>query len=353
LLEMMEEIQIDSRTDDDDEDDNDDDYDEALCAMLGISSLGVVTDDVTEEVEVQQNGLHVVLDDEASLLDVVVRHGLKEMYESQSFCIFPDCLSIPAELMRRLTEQLVWDTNKQSDKSYETIQVFKAGTVTARRTLTRLENFVDHDDEWRSLCYDRISHFVSALLGEQYYLYKEKLNLKPSGGTGFAPHLDTPSLRVALGTNGPRNFVTVMVAIDDMNTQNGCLRISPGTWDEASSCPVVLPDKDGSPDAGGRAGALATDVADSLSYQDIAVKAGTIVVFNGWAPHRSSANNSPFSRRAVFLTYNPAKEGSYHDKYYEKMKQLRNDWKEKEKQVGLRDEDEQKELDALSTIPQK
>ena len=81
-----------------------------------------------------------------------------------------------------------------------------------RRTLTRLENFVNYHSKWNDLVHKYLARCLSALMGEPMVLFKEKLNLKPPGGSGFAPHLDGPSLRVALGDTGPRTFVTVMVA---------------------------------------------------------------------------------------------------------------------------------------------
>jgi ectoine hydroxylase-related dioxygenase (phytanoyl-CoA dioxygenase family) len=183
-------------------------------------------------------------------------------------------------------------------------------------------------------------------------LYKEKLNLKPPGGSGFAPHLDTPSLRVALGGEGPQTFVTVMVAIDNMTTANGCLRICKGEWSEQEHCTVIQPEEDGNPDAGGRAGAIPAETAHDLEFHDVECQGGDIVAFNGWAPHRSSANASPFPRRAVFLTYNPKSEGDFHDRYYERMEEIRNAWRST---VGLSaggvTPDEKLEIDALATIP--
>ena len=138
-----------------------------------------------------------------------------------------------------------------------------------------------------------------------------------------------------------------------MTTKNGCLRICKGNWTENCCCDVVQPDKDGSPDAGGRAGAVPSEVSKDLVFEDLICKGGTVMVFNGWAPHRSSANISPFPRRAIFLTYNPKCEGEYHTMYYERMERLRNDWREK---IGLanrkqRLEDEKFEVDALYSVP--
>lgn len=116
---------------------------------------------------------------------------------------------------------------------------------------------------------------------------------------------------------------------------------------------VVQPEENGNPDAGGRAGAIEGPVAEDLLFVCNVCKGGSIVAFNGWAPHRSAGNNSPFPRRAVFLTYNPASEGDFHERYYARMEELRNAFRES---VGLAKpqqqlEDEKRESDALETVP--
>jgi ectoine hydroxylase-related dioxygenase (phytanoyl-CoA dioxygenase family) len=226
-----------------------------------------------------------------------------------------------------------------------------------RKCLTRLENFCRHHAEWNQLC-TYIGRVLSIICdGTEMVLYKEKLNLKPPGGSGFAPHLDTPSLLVAATCGGaagagagagPTSFVTVMVAIDDMTDQNGCLRVVKGPWTAENAVETIAPDPSGNPDANGRAGAIPQHVAESLVFESLPCKGGTIVVFDGHVPHRSSSNTSAFARRAVFLTYNPRAQGDFHDLYYQRMHNLRNDWR---RNVGLPTEDEQWEMQALSTIP--
>jgi ectoine hydroxylase-related dioxygenase (phytanoyl-CoA dioxygenase family) len=327
-----------------------DSADEALLEMLGLlSPVDNIIDDSEELDEmIPQDAIpKLCIERLQSIFDL---HQLAQTYATDSICILPKSLSVPAALMRRLTEELVWG-KRQADRTYESIQVVltKDGSMEQRKTLTRLENFVTHHDEWKVLCNGYIAQCISALMGEEMVLYKEKLNLKPPGGAGFAPHLDTPSLRVALGKDGPQTFVTVMVAIDNMSVQNGCLRVVKGPWTVSNQCEVVEPEENGNPDAGGRAGALVS--AESLDFEDIVCQAGTVVAFSGFTPHRSSCNTSAFPRRAVFLTYNPKKEGDFHARYYERMEEIRNQWRDR---IGLGDglsADEQLELDALKTIP--
>jgi len=339
------------------ESNDEDSADEALCEMLGLASLSdAKIEDHEHEHEQPQSGKNDIPRLPQSDIDNLSKlNHLQSLFETTSMCVLPRDLSIPVSFIRRITDELIWASDKfVSDRTYETIRIWKpsTGETEDRRVLTRLENFVDHHEGWNELCNDYLRRCISSVMGVDMALYKEKLNLKPPGGTGFAPHLDTPSLRIALGDSGPQTFVTVMVAIDDMTSQNGCLRIHKGNWSEDYHCQLVPPEEDGNPDAGGRAGAIPQDVAESMDFEDILCRGGDVVAFNGYAPHRSSANKSPFPRRAVFLTYNPRSEGDCHDQYYKRMAKLRDDWKTS---VGLTNNvisaDEQAELDALATIP--
>mmetsp|Transcript_31238 Transcript_31238/g.46107 ORF Transcript_31238/g.46107 Transcript_31238/m.46107 type:complete len:338 (+) Transcript_31238:163-1176(+) len=317
--------------------------DEALCEMLGLKSLDAVIDE-----EIASNS-----HEESS--SVIQRSNLFHTYKMESICQFPKELCLSSSFARRLADELIWGGEKvEVDRTYEVIKVLNKGEVQERRVLTRLENFVNFHREWSSLCHGHLANCISALCGESMVLFKEKLNLKPPGGSGFAPHLDTPSLRISFGKEGPQTFVTVMVAIDSMKKANGCLRLCKGEWSEKNHCATDEPEEKSNPDAGGRAGAIPLESAQNLQFDDVECEGGAIYAFNGWAPHRSSPNGSLFPRRAVFLTYNPKREGDFHNSYYDRMRQLRNKWRE---QIGLEVSskqlmpDEKAELDALATIP--
>jgi len=330
------------------------DSDEALYEMLGVKGISLnetVTDLESTSKNHSCSGIPQL---EPREIDKIVNgpNQLGKLYRNEAICLLPRELSIPSKLMRRITDELVYGGSKYpSDRSYEIIKFISNGDtqICERRELTRFENFVDNHDGWHELCHGYLARCISAICGEEMILYKEKLNLKPPGGSGFAPHLDSPSLRVALGDEGPSTFVTIMIAIDDMTEKNGCLKVCKGPWSEDNHVEVVEPEEDGNPDAGGRAGAIELNVADKLTFQPITCKGGDIAIFNGWAPHRSSANASPFPRRAMFLTYNPAREGDFHEFYYRKMKQKRDDYKIV--LMAQRNADHEAEMAALNSIP--
>jgi 2-aminoethylphosphonate dioxygenase len=61
------------------------------------------------------------------------------------------------------------------------------------RFLDRVENFVDFHEGWGKLFLSsdsRLVKAVSELFGEEAVLWKEKLNYKKPGSSGFAPHQD-------------------------------------------------------------------------------------------------------------------------------------------------------------------
>jgi ectoine hydroxylase-related dioxygenase (phytanoyl-CoA dioxygenase family) len=351
---------------DDGEQTEGDSADEALCEMLGFSSLSCMT----------MNEEHDMFDDASSTLpchqfcpqalvsDVCVAHirklifdrDISNVYKNKSVCQLPKELSIPSQLVRRLADEIIWGNEKYKNvkRSYETVQAFKHGQIEERRVLTRLEDISRHHEAWNLICNIYVRRLVSAIVGEEMLLFKEKLNIKPAGGSGFAPHLDTPSLRVSFGNDGPQNFVTVMIAIDDMTEMNGCLRVVPGAWNETNCVQTIHPVAGGNPDAEGRAGQISLDQLCDTKFEDIMCPGGTIVVFNGWVPHRSSPNRSTFSRRAIFLTYNPKVEGDFYERYYSRMHELRQQFRQKiglEAKRQLLHSVDQIELDALASIP--
>lgn len=250
------------------------------------------------------------------------------------------------------------------DKSFETVQVmshiFDTTTgisepcIIEKKMLTRVENFVSSHNEWIALC-AKLSEIVGLVCDTsvpnclassvKWPLYKEKLNLKPAGGSGYAPHVDTPSLRVV---GLAQEFVTVMIAIDSMTPNNGCLRVCPGQWTEANAAPMlssaehIITSTLGhgestdnpvqniqllNPDGNGRQGALSSVASEALTWENIECEAGDVYLFSGWLPHRSGGNASQGPRRAVYLTFNSPEDGEdLRDLYYMLMRKMRSDY---------------------------
>lgn len=161
----------------------------------------------------------------------------------------------------------------------------------------RTENFVPFHRELGDLITTGlIPRIAGELLGEEAVLYKEKVNYKAPGGAGFAPHQDAPAYPNVQQT------IACMVAVDDANPENGCLEIVRGSHQRQLTTD--------------NAGCIAPAVAERLAWEPLPVSAGSLLFFHCFVPHRSGANASARTRRAIYLTYNAASDGDLRADYY-------------------------------------
>lgn len=163
--------------------------------------------------------------------------------------------------------------------------------------LCRSEHFVEVHRALREMLTDGpMLDAASALLGEPAVLYKEKINHKLPGGAGYSAHQDAPAYPLLA------NHVSAMVAIDDADADNGGLEVVSGCFDR-----VLTMD--------GR-GCVDRSVEASLEWEPVPVPAGATLWFHSRTPHRSGPNRSPRPRRALYPTYNAAREGDRRAEYY-------------------------------------
>lgn len=163
--------------------------------------------------------------------------------------------------------------------------------------LCRTEAFIDdHAELAHLLQYGAVPALAAELLGEAAVVYKEKVNYKPPGGAGFKAHQDATAYAYV------HKHVTCLIAVDAMTVENGCIEFAPLDRDQ-----LLADDGDG---------CIADAVAAALRWQPLEVPAGAVVFFTSYVPHRSAANRSAASRRALYLTYNAASEGDHRADYY-------------------------------------
>jgi ectoine hydroxylase-related dioxygenase (phytanoyl-CoA dioxygenase family) len=93
-----------------------------------------------------------------------------------------------------------------------------------------------------------------------------------------------------------------MVAVDDAGLDNGCLEVVSGMHGE------LLPTDE--------QGCVRADIAATLPWMPVPVRAGETLWFHSRTPHRSGPNPSDVPRRALYPTYNAAREGDLRDAYY-------------------------------------
>jgi hypothetical protein len=113
-----------------------------------------------------------------------------------------------------------------------------------------------------------------------------------------------------------------MVAVDAATVENGCLEVAlpPLTTNNSTTntpinagCISWLPSQ---VPLDPQTGCVTTTAEAELNFAVMKCVPGDILIFSGYLPHRSAANNSNKERRALFLTYNRKSEGDLHASYY-------------------------------------
>ena len=129
-------------------------------------------------------------------------------------------------------------------------------------------------------------------------LFTDKLNLKrPEEGSGFGWHQDSPYW--AHFCDHLDQLPNVMLALDDADEGNGCLRVIAGSHAQG-----MLPGREGE----GTLGPLFThpDHVDEARSRSAEMPAGSLLFFSPHTVHGSQPNRSGRPRRALVLTYQPA-----------------------------------------------
>lgn len=184
--------------------------------------------------------------------------------------------------------------------------------------LCRFEYLIGRSGELRQFVAARIAPVIEAVTGEAFIPFKDKENEKHPGGGAFGPHQDFAAYQAF----GPRYNVTAMISVDAATRENGCLEFAANWADLAGDTTgiaetmvggrALLPFHKG----GARNGDILDEVAHGLDWRPVETAPSDLVLFDSFAPHRSAANGSSASRRAMFLTFNAAREGDWYGRYY-------------------------------------
>ncbi len=188
------------------------------------------------------------------------------------------------------------DGNRYVDSGAMTVQYEHD---TGSPTLRVVEPFHHLDPVFERLLGDpRIVAPMCDLIGaERVALWTDKLNFKrPEEGSGFRWHQDSPYW--AHASSHLDRLPNVMLALDDADEANGCLRVVRGSHRQG-----LLPGRQGD----GVLGPLFTDPAafDAGDEVPAVMVAGSLLFFSAHTVHGSQPNRSSRARRACVLTYQP------------------------------------------------
>ena len=166
--------------------------------------------------------------------------------------------------------------------------------------LCRTENFANHHPGFDNLLRGpRILHLLEQLAGEPMLLFKEKINYKLSGSGGFAPHIDSTAYTHIKNVK----HLTILLAVDAATMTNGGLEVVPGSHEMV--VPITVGDN-----------CIEPAWVKQANWTPCELQAGELLVFGSYLAHRSGANRSQVDRKAVYATYNSAREGDLYEDYY-------------------------------------
>lgn len=165
-----------------------------------------------------------------------------------------------------------------------------------RRIVQRIENFCPfHAGFDRLLRQGKLTAWTGALMGGEAVLFKDKINFKLPGGSGFKPHQDQ---QAGWSAYAPL-FLTAMLTIDESTVENGCLEIATGRR------VLGLVGEEWQP--------LETE---GLGLEPVPTKPGDMIFFDSFVPHASGPNRTEASRRILYVTYSLAAYGDHRARYF-------------------------------------
>ena len=124
-------------------------------------------------------------------------------------------------------------------------------------------------------------------------LFKDKLIFKPPGAHGYGLHQDFIAWK-----NFPRSFITVLIAIDPADRENGCTIVYPGYHQQG--CLTV---------EDGEYHELPRDLVDASRAVPLELQPGDVAFFSCFTPHYSAPNRSDRWRRQLYLSYTALRDG--------------------------------------------
>ena len=191
-----------------------------------------------------------------------------------------------------------------------------------KNNLRRIEKIYNKGKNLR-LANKKIEKYLSLVLKKKFIIFKDKFNSKPPNGEGYDAHFDgvfkfkskSNLLKKGWYVYG-KEFVNVLVALDNTEKNNGPLEISKAINKNFDDL-FKLTKKDGSPN-------IKKSVEKSLNFKKILCKKGDILIFKNNCPHRSKKNSSSKNRRILYYTYSLKSYGSKYSLYFKDKEKSKN-----------------------------
>ncbi|NOU88744.1 phytanoyl-CoA dioxygenase family protein [Paenibacillus sp. LMG 31460] len=212
-------------------------------------------------------------------MTVEVTSELVGKYERDGYLIFPDVLD--ADLMKEAQEHVQWLINKNPNLRPEQLHT----------------NLINNDPFWLRLVRDdRLLDIAQSFIGPDIALFASHYICKPAfTGQPVLWHQDGSYWPLE-----PMKVISLWLAVDDSTTENGCLRVIPGTHQ------LQLQEMKGSFDV---ENVLSSEIekkfVDESKAVDLVLKSGSVSIHHPNIIHGSKANLSPHRRCGLTIRYIP------------------------------------------------
>ena len=174
-----------------------------------------------------------------------------------------------------------------------------------KKTKARLEHFINYNEDIKNILDKHIDKLLKEILDKRHILFKDKLNWKMPGCSGFFAHQDQP----AWADFKPNKYITVALFANNTTIENGCLEFVKDKNKEG-----LLSYNENT------TGQLSKQLEKTLNWEHIQTTPRDILIFDSYAPHRSKPNNSKHCRRIFYFTYNDIKFGNLYNNYFIKKR---------------------------------
>jgi phytanoyl-CoA hydroxylase len=213
-----------------------------------------------------------------------------KQYKSEGYCVYHDFLSESEaiDLTNEIERICAGATAAEHDASRLEMEPNQGPSGTKVR---RVYEPCTYYDVFRDFSEGpKLLDSLELLLGPDVLYTSSKINIKPAEiGSVVEWHQD-----MAYGPVTNSSNLAALLYLDDADLQNGCLQVIPG------QTRMLNHSRDGF-----FQGRIAEPL-DTSKAVPIEGKKGTIVLFNGLAPHASSPNRSARPRRTLILGYRAA-----------------------------------------------
>ncbi|QKX63780.1 uncharacterized protein TRUGW13939_10951 [Talaromyces rugulosus] len=225
-----------------------------------------------------------------------------QFFEDRGYLLIRNFLSTSEAVHLQQWAQEVHDLPRTEDAPWMPYEEVNAD---GKKVLCRTENFANTHAGFNAfLRGSRTASVLEQLAGEKMLLFKEKINYKLAGSGGFDPHIDANAYTHVKNIK----HLTILAAVDEMNSENGGLDVVEGSHREH----VPL----------GSDRCIGPSWVESHTWVPCNLSPGDILLFGSYLAHRSGPNRSSKDRKAIYATYNSASEGELHDKYYQDRREL-------------------------------